>query len=788
MRKLLFLPAFCLLLTGCPEDVPEVTCTWQQPGGDIEVLAAEGGLTLRIAVTGTFTGDDLPAVHFFSDLDGKLLESGIAISDSGCAVDGCPAGDRYEGSLSPGRHRFYAQALTPLAAVACEAEAAITVNTPPTVADILFSPAAPGTDDDIEVTATASDADGDAVTLTAVWAGPDGQELLGEVLTNINTSTGQTWTVTVTPRDGLDAGAPLTAELVIGNTPPQMPSVAIGPDPGREDAVLSCWVTDLDDLDPDDPQTLSVSWSWTVNGDDAEVTEGAVTPDLITAGDDWVCSAVVNDGEDDSPPGSAATTVIDALTVPGSIDLEGQTVLQGTNASQFTGDVGTVGSPGDIDGDGLAEFIITVNDEVCPLACDGRGYAYLFAGGGPAGDGIEDATATFIGPVGFKLYAPWPIGDVNGDGIDDLILPHRSVIASLSEGGSAVFIVFGSADGFVGEIVLDDLTETGAATRIKNREFETMGSVPCPLGDLDGDGYADLGLAAPDADLGTGRLYIIYGHPGVWLSGLVVTDLTPGFRIVGAGAGQSMAHGCAGPIDIDGNGYDDIVVAAPGAAAAGQGRVLIYLMDEERLSGEFTSVAADIIIDGDPASAGQFGLGLAALGDHDGDGLDDFAIFEIGPELVNADPPPINFLAGSVHIVSPGHSSFLPGMSVENLPYHIVGDGNLGFCGQVTGVDLDGDGLGDLVCGDSRPQAAEGLGGPAQVRIFFGGTVLAEHRSYDDADVVLNSPTPGDLAGISVVGVHDRDGDGYDELLVGAPKRDGPLTDSGAVYLINFAD
>ncbi|MCP4868492.1 MAG: hypothetical protein GY898_07215 [Proteobacteria bacterium] len=787
MRKLLFLAPFCLLLTGCPEEVPVVDCTWQQPSAEVTRLSADEGVTLRIAVTGSFTGEDLPAVHFFSDIDGQLLESGIAISEDGCATDGCPAGDRFEGTLTPGEHRLYAQALTPLATVACEAESTITVNTPPTVDGITFSPTAPVTADDIAVTATGADPDGDDVTLSAVWTGPAGEELLGETLTSINTAVGETWTVTVTPRDGFDTGEGATGEVTIGNTAPNAPTVAIGPDPGREDALLSCWITDLDDLDEDD-QELTATWSWTVDGDDVGVAEATVTPDLISADEVWVCSATVSDGTDTSGAGSATTAILPSLTAPASLNLEDQTVITGLNGSQYIGDPLTVGSPGDIDGDGLAEFVITANDDVCDTFCDGNGYAHLFRGSDPSASDLDDAGATFIGPAGFRLFAPWPIGDVNGDGIDDLILPHRSVTSATAEGGSAVFIVFGSADGFSGDIVVDDLTETGDATRIKNLEFESMASVPCPLGDVDGDGFDDLGLAAPDADLGTGRLYVVYGHPGIWLSGLTVADLTPGFRIVGAGAGQAMGQACAGPIDVDGNGFDDVVVAATGAASQGQGRVLVYLMDGERLSGEFTSAVADTIIDGDGSSIGGFGAGLTALGDHDGDGREDFAIYEFGPELTNPDPPPNNFQAGTVHIVSTGDDSFGPAMSYETLPHHIVGDGDLGFCGHPAGVDLDGDGLGDLVCGDTRPQRAEGLGEQAAVRVFFGGSGLAENRTYDEADLTLLSPVYDHLAGLSLVGVTDRNGDGYDELLVGAPTRDGPLTDSGAVYLIDLAD
>ena len=249
-----------------------------------------------------------------------------------------------------------------------------------------------------------------------------------------------------------------------------------------------------------------------------------------------------------------------------------------------------------------------------------------------------------------------------------------------------------------------------------------------------------------------------------------------------------MGQACAGPTDIDGNGHMDIVVSASGAAAQGQGRVLIYAMDSERLSGFFGSASADHIIDGDPTSPGGFGSSLAALGDHDGDGLDDFAIFGFGPESDNPDPPPNTLDAGTVWIASPGDASFAPTMTFDQLPYSIEGEGNLGFCGHPAGVDVNGDGLGDLVCGDTRPQEAQGLGTAAAVRSFLGGSSLSSERLWSDADLNFEIVDPDSFLGLCVVGLDDRNGDSYAEILIGAPGSDGPLVDSGAVYFVDPSD
>ena len=465
-----------LLLTGCPEDVPNVECTWMLPGPDIDRLASAEGVTLRVNVAGVYTDAELPAVHFFSDVDGKLLESGILIADAGCA-DGCPAGDRYEGTLSPGSHTLSGQALTPLGTVACEASKTLTVNSPPSISDVVFSPVAPNTGDDISYEATSSDADGDTVTVSASWTGPDGQELVGETLTSLNTAAGETWTLSVVPRDGLDVGEAFTAELVIANTPPAAPLVSISPDPGRVDAQLRCDVTNLDDLDPDGDD-LSVSWSWTVDGGDAGVDAAVVTPDATAAGEEWVCAAVIDDGTDSSDPGTASTTIVSDISPPASGLLENEATISGIRGLQYTGDANTVGYPGDVDGDGLADFVLTVNDEVCDIFCDGVGHAYLFLGSNVGPTSLDDADADFLGPSGFDMHGPWRAGDLNGDGIDDLVFPHASATQPTQSGGSGVYVLFGTSEGFSGEIDLDD--EASGAVRIKNHEGEQLGPRPPP--------------------------------------------------------------------------------------------------------------------------------------------------------------------------------------------------------------------------------------------------------------------------------------------------------------------
>ncbi len=200
-------------------------------------------------------------------------------------------------------------------------------NTPPEVVSVSLAPASPATDDSLSATVETSDLDGDTVSVSYTWdvSGIDPGETSGTLDGAGGFDKGDEVTVTVVPDDGTDTGSSLTATAVtVVNTAPGQPTVDISPAEafgGLDDLV--CEIdNDADDVDGD---PLTYAMSWTVDGvgySDATTTtwSGDTVPASDTFGnEDWECSALPNDGDDDGVAGTANIR----LDTCASVDFDG---------------------------------------------------------------------------------------------------------------------------------------------------------------------------------------------------------------------------------------------------------------------------------------------------------------------------------------------------------------------------------------------------------------------------------------------------------------------------------
>lgn len=264
-------------------------------------------------------------------------------------------------------------------------------------------------------------------------------------------------------------------------------------------------------------------------------------------------------------------------------------------------------------------------------------------------------------------------------------------------------------------------------------------------GDVNGDGYSDFIVGAPGFD---------YGSTHVAGYAVVVSGATgePLFRVDAGALGDNFGTD-VGPVgDWNGDGRDDFFVGASGASPGGRtraGSVYIY-------SGKDGTLLTRL--DG-PEDGDALGASAAGLGDVDGDGHPDIAAGATGASPVGRTN------AGAVIVFSGATGLVL--YRVEGAAANDV----LGYSVRAVG-DVDGDGKTDFVAG--APGVTPNPTGTVLVCSGGSGAVL----------YTKSSPTPSDLLGVSVAGAGDLDGDGRPDFMAGAPRANGGnLFQSGRVYV-----
>ncbi|MEN0067307.1 MAG: hypothetical protein AAGA48_34570 [Myxococcota bacterium] len=300
-------------------------------------------------------------------------------------------------------------------------------------------------------------------------------------------------------------------------------------------------------------------------------------------------------------------------TLTGSVDLSDAT-------AHFVGGgptdrLGNAAGAGDFDGDGFDDILLSADGS--DAGGDNSGAAYVVYGGGfLAGTlNVADADLEIVGEnADDDVRAVSSAGDVNGDGIDDLLIGAREN----DEGGSnagAAYVIFGSSTRLRGtlDLAFADMKVVGQSPE------DRVGTSVAGVGDVDADGFDDILLGVPNTEVGTGTACLIYGSAA--LTG-TISFLASDTKLVGEAEQDFAGSIVAGAGDVNGDGFADILIHAPGNDEGGSNASAVYLIHGPVATGTLDLANADVKVIGDVSD--PFGALLAGGGDFDGDGLDDF--------------------------------------------------------------------------------------------------------------------------------------------------------------------
>jgi hypothetical protein len=415
------------------------------------------------------------------------------------------------------------------------------------------------------------------------------------------------------------------------------------------------------------------------------------------------------------------------------------TLTQALEADQASAEFGAaVATAGDVNGDGFSDVIIAARIYSNGQAAEGRAFVYH---GAPAALNPLGPTQTVEqnNPSSGYGTVVASAGDVNGDGYTDLIVSNV-----LQE----VFVYHGSRTGF---------GSTPAWTAV-GPPLSRFGYAVASAGDVNGDGYSDVVIGAYDYDNGEnneGGAFLYLGSPtGLGATPAWITESNQ----IGANYGRAVTS--AG--DVNGDGYSDVVVTANewDNGEIAEGAAFVF-------HGSPTGLPAnpDQILEGNLAFA-RLGYSASGAGDVNGDGYSDVILGT--PSYTNGETQ-----EGRAYVFHGSATGLEPtaGWVVESnvaLSYFGFSVANAG--------DTNQDGYSDVIIGAygySNGESEEGA-----VFLYYGSEVGLS----DFADWSAESNQFLANYGSSVASAGDVNGDGYSDVVVGAPQYQNGQASEGGAY------
>jgi hypothetical protein len=706
---------------------------------EVTVLNSPPVVTITMSPDEVLANDDIVASASVSDADGDLVDldwtwtrDGESTSYSG---DTIPASatmrwQTWEVFISSNDGEEQGEIAT---------AAAVVGNAPPSIDAVTLAPAEAYEDSILEVTIEATDLEQDVPTLEVAWY------VDGAVVPDHSASTlsgehfdkhQEVW-AEVVAWDPYEASAPVSSDSVtILNSAPTLTTVTMKPDEIWESTTVSCVGSDLEDLDDD---TLSMAYTWYVNETPVS-SDATIDGSLFDQGDEVYCSVGADDGEVVGPTVSSDPRTV--LNGPPSIDGVSLSPSSPAEGDTITATLGTITDPdGDAVSTSYAWYVdgtkVSSATELSSDSFDKHQEIYLEvtpSDGAREGDPAVSATITAINTApAFTTLTTDPMEAAWGE--------------SITASPSGWIDVDNDAEGYQYAWYVDGVLE-GSAESLDLGAFARGSQVWVEVTAHDGE---DAGNSISTDPLVIQR--VIDGDDA---------------RLVFTGAlGDNAGFAVALAGDLTGDGASDIIVGAPGNSDRSSDAGAIYLVAGDA-TGELGSADATRMLWNTDIDE-EAGWSVSSLGDVNADGWDDLIVGVPYDTTFASDSGAAFVILGPV---SRDDEIGAAGTAILGTTANEYIGWSVGHAG-----DVDGDGYDDILLGAAGRSSDEGAA------FIEYGPFSSVHYSTT-LDVTMPGEAEGDEAGSAVAGAGDVDGDGNDDLLVGAPAESSADTEAGAAYLI----
>lgn len=709
------------------------------------------------------TGETLSAVPTTSDADGDEVtvsyvwtESTTGATAEGESITGIERGQTWTVVATANDGILDSEPVTATVDV---------TNSPPIAEAVVVTPSAGFPDDTFVCEAQeVVDPEGDSFTVSYRWV-IDGVEIApGDTLTPELAAGAVIKHANLACEAVLDDGDQnvVSSEIVdVQNSVPDVPTVVISPEaPGSSDD-LTCSGNSADT----DGDVVTYSYVWLLDGAESGYADATVPASATERDQTWTCVVTADDADGGMSTAEATVTIDAAFSGTGPAS-DADVTIDGQSASGTFSK--TIALIGDTDGDGLSELLVGASAE-----SSGRGTMYLFEGvslGGAltTGDAVATWTATESNANlgGYRsISSP---GDLDGDGFNELLFAAALVNGNGDDSGEAYLYYGGVSWSGAQTLSAADWTLTGSVNDQVGARLTT--------GDFDGDGIADVVTAAPgasDSNRESGTVAIFLGTGARWSGRSAISSAD--YLVYGENDTDELGWTTKFVGDVTGDGTDDVFTTAmyddDGGSNAGVGGIIAG----GSLSGNDTlSAVATTLFTGDGAED-RFGYDTAGF-DADNDGVNDLLVGEYQDDTNGAESGALRIYFGR----SRWASNYAPTDADQTVYGSAAGD-RFAHIMQDVG-DVDGDAIDDLMIGAlfADPDGRS-LAGSAYLAL---GSDLLTASTADDLNWRRDGEVASDLFGDALAfGSGDVNGDGVNEIVVGAQGYDGGASGAGRVYL-----